>query len=331
VQLTFTGKLLEAAGRALLAQTGRSFWMPPRASSIAYEVDWLFYFILIIAVFFFLLIVVLMVIFTLRYRAQEGAGPVGGQNHNTALEITWSVIPVILVAIIFYLGFKSFITMTVAPSNSYEILVTAQKWKWLFTYPNGYTSDDLHVPLEVPVELVMSSEDVIHSFYVPAFRVKRDVVPGRYNKLWFRATQKGQFIIFCAEYCGTGHSDMMSLVVVHDPKEFASWLEDAAATFARKSPAEAGAELYKTRGCTSCHSLDGSRGKGPTFKNLFGSTQPLADGTEVKVDENYVRESIMEPLSKLAAGYEPIMPTYKGRLKDREITSIIEFLKTLTN
>lgn len=320
---------LVTGGSTFRGQAGGSLWLPPRASEVAGQVDWLFYFILIVSLVFFVLIVVLMTLFVIRYHRPRGAEGTEGVEHNTALEITWSVVPLILVAAMFYLGFRTFMKIAVAPAGSYEILVNAQKWKWLFTYPNGYVSDELHVPLDEPVELMMFSQDVIHSFYVPAFRIKRDVVPGRYNKVWFRATQKGRFTIFCAEYCGTGHSDMTSSVVVHSRQEFAKWLEEASAALAKKPPAEAGADLYRTRGCASCHTTDGRPGIGPTFKGLFGSSQPLSDGTTVVADENYIRESIMDPQAKIVAGYQPVMPTFKGRLKDVEITDIIEFLKTL--
>ena len=197
-----------------------SLWMPPPVSTVAGHVDWLFYFILGVSTFFFLLIVALMVLFVVRYRRREGQGAEVSPSHNTALEVIWTVIPIVVVIVIFIFGFKGFLDMATPPANAYEIQVEAQKWSWSFTYPSGYVDSNLHVPVNRPVKLVMRSADVIHSLYVPAFRIKRDVVPGRYATAWFEATEPGEYDLFCAEYCGTSHSDMLAHVVVHPPGEF---------------------------------------------------------------------------------------------------------------
>jgi cytochrome c oxidase subunit II len=326
--------LLKAAFGSLLSgrllQDDATFWMPRAASTTAHEVDSLFYWIFWIALFFFALIVILGTLFVFKYRARRrsetaAAGPV----HNTPLEVVWTVIPLLIVFGIFYVGFRGFLDMNVAPENSYEIQVTAQKWKWLFTYPNGYVDDNLHVPVDTPVKLVMASEDVIHSFYVPDFRLKKDVVPGRYTKAWFRAPRPGTYQVYCAEYCGTSHSDMLASVIVHEPGGFEKWLEGAASSLAQASPADAGARLVKQRGCAQCHSIDGKAGIGPTFKGLFGTKVPMKTGESVDADENYIRESINAPQAKIVAGFDPVMPTYQGRLKDDEITAIIAYLKSL--
>jgi len=309
---------------------GRSFWMPPQVSTVAAGVDWLFYFILAVSVFFFLLIVGLMVLFVVRYRRREGEAAEPSPHHNMALEVTWTTIPVILVVIIFFFGFKGFLDMSTPPANAYEILVDGQKWNWSFTYPNGYVDENLHVPVDRPVRLVMSSADVIHSLYVPAFRIKMDVVPGRYSKAWFEATEPGEYDLFCAEYCGTSHSDMIATVVVHPPGEFESWLEEASNFLDRMTPVEAGRMLFQARGCQQCHSVDGTSKTGPTMLGVFGRSEAMADGGTVVADENYLRESILEPQARIVAGYEPVMPTYQGRLKDEEITAIIEYLKSLS-
>jgi cytochrome c oxidase subunit II len=325
--------LLRAAFGYLLSgrllQDDGTFWMPREASTTAHEVDRLFYAIFWISLFFFALIVVLGTIFVFKYRSRQRGEAGKGPVHNTPLEIAWTAIPLLIVLGIFYVGFKGFIDMNVAPENSYEIQVTAQKWKWLFTYPNGYVDDNLHVPVDTPVKLVMASEDVIHSFYVPDFRVKKDVVPGRYTKAWFRAPRPGTYQIYCAEYCGTSHSDMLASVIVHEPGGFEKWLAGAANSLAEASPAEAGARLYRQRGCAQCHSIDGKAGIGPTFKGLFATKVPMRDGTRIDADENYIRESINSPQAKIVAGFDPVMPTYQGRLKDDEITAIIAYLKTL--
>jgi len=314
----------------LLQFDGGSFWMPSQASTTAGGVDWLFNFILYISLFFFLLIVGLMVFFVVRYRRKAGRQAEKTATHHTALEATWTIIPIILVLIIFYLGFTTFMNMSTPPSNTYEINVTGQKWQWLFTYPNGYVDENLHVPVGVPVRLIISSEDVIHSLFIPAFRVKKDAVPGRYTNAWFEATIPGEYEIFCAEYCGTSHSDMIAKVVVHPPGEFELWLENASDFLETMSPAEAGEKLFAARGCKQCHSIDGEAGIGPTFQGILGRRVVIEDGETITVEENYIRQSILDPQSQIVAGFEPVMPTYKGRLKDREITALIEYMKTLS-
>ena len=316
-----------AAG--LLSGPG-GFWLPEAASSSAASVDRVFQFIFWVCLVFFVLITVLAVWFVVRYRHRPGrkaADPV--PHHNLALELTWSGIPLILVVVIFVLGFRGYLDLSTPPRGAYEVQVTAQKWKWSFTYPNGYVDENLHVPANTPVRLVMSSVDVIHSLYVPAFRIKRDVVPGRYATAWFEATRPGEYQVFCAEYCGTDHSNMLATVVVHPEGEFERWLEEASNFLATLPPVEAGRKLYQARGCAQCHSTDGSAKVGPTFRGLFGEPQTLASGERVVVDENYIRESILEPQAKVVAGYEPVMPTYQGRLKDEEIAALIAYIKSL--
>jgi cytochrome c oxidase subunit II len=314
--------------RAFFNAGGGSFWMPVEASTVAPAVDWLFYFIFGISLFFFVLIAILMFYFLIRYR-RRGEGPAAGASHNTALEITWTAIPVVLVGVIFYFGFRTYLNISTAPENAYEVLVTGQKWKWLFTYPNGHVDENLHVAIDQPVRLVLSSEDVIHSLFIPAFRLKRDAVPGRYNKTWFQATRVGEFPLLCSEFCGTGHSDMVAKVVVHPAGDFEKWLSEASNILAKLPPAQAGEQLYKTRGCPQCHSVDGKTGIGPSLYAVFGAAQALRGGARAVADENYIRESIVDPPAKVVAGFDPVMPSYKGRLKDAEITAVIEYLKTL--
>ena len=305
-------------------------WMPPQGSTAAPGVDRLFYFIFWISAFFFALIVVLAVIFVIRYRKRPGReAPAEVPTHNTPLEVAWTVIPLALVFVIFYFGFKIFLDVVTPPKNAYEIQVTAQRWKWTFTYPTGHVDENLHVPVDTPVVLVMTSEDVIHSFFVPDFRLKRDVVPGRYNKMWFRATQAGSHDLFCAEYCGTSHSTMIAQVIVHAPGEYEKWLADASNFLAKLPPAEAGAQVFRTRGCLQCHSVEGKANVGPAMNAVFGSTVPTREGARLVADENYIRESILDPAASVVAGFEPVMPTYKGRIKDQEISAIIAYLKTL--
>jgi cytochrome c oxidase subunit 2 len=312
-----------------LGQADGSFWLPPPSSTTAGSVDTLFYVILYVSAFFFLLIVSLMVLFAILYRRRPGqeAGP--APSHNTALEISWTVIPLIIVIVIFYMGFTGYMDIRTAPREALEIQVVGRTWTWLFRYPNGHVDENLHVPVEEPVRLVMTSEDVIHSLFIPRFRLKMDLVPGRYSTTWFRATEPGEYNLVCAEYCGTGHSDMLASVIVHESGEFRKWLDDASNFLKRMSPVDAGRSLYQARGCAQCHSTDGTALVGPSIKEIFGQTHQFTDGTSAEVDENYLRESIMEPAAKIRTGYPDRMPTYKGLLSDEEISAIIAFIKSL--
>lgn len=329
--MTGVDTILSTAGPALFAVS--SFWFPERQSTVAYRVDNLFYFILGISLFFFALIVVLMVVFVFKYRRRPDAAPAPSPSHNNLLEAIWTFIPSVLVAVIFLWGFFAYLDIRQPPSSSYEIRVVAKKWSWSFIYPNGHIDSDLHVPVDRPVRLVMSSDDVIHSLYIPAFRVKQDLVPGRYTKTWFQATQPTEpdkpLKLFCAEYCGTQHSMMLAHVFVHRSGEFERWLDDAANFLQRMTPVQAGELLYNRRSCFQCHSIDGTAKTGPTFKGTFGTQQALADGSTVTVDENYIRQSILEPQAKIRAGYRPAMPTYQGLLKNEEIDALIAYLKSL--
>ena len=312
-----------------LANTNGSLWFPAPSSTGAADVDRLFFFILGICTLFFVLIVGLMTWFVWRYRSRPGHSPAATASHNNWLEITWSVIPAILVGVIFLWGFLGYVNARTPPDNSYEIQVVAKKWSWAFIYPNGHVDNNLHVPVGRPVTLVMSSDDVIHSLYVPAFRLKMDLVPGRYSKTWFEATTVGEHILFCAEYCGTGHSTMNAKVVVHASGEFEKWLEEAANFMDDLTPVQAGEILYTRRGCVQCHSVDGSAKAGPSFKEVFGTEQRMSDGNTLVVDENYLRESILEPQAKVRQGYRPVMPTYKGQLNDEELSALIQYIKSL--
>ncbi len=312
-----------------LIPVANAFWLPERGSTTAHNVDFMFNLVLGISVFFFALITVLTIYFMWRYRRREGVDAEKSAKQNIPLELVWTFIPIVVVAIIFYFGFTGYMNMRVSPEESVEILVTGQKWQWFFTYPNGHVDGNLHVPVDEPVRLVMTSEDVIHSLYIPAFRTKMDLVPGRYSETWFEASKTGKFVLLCAEYCGTGHSDMTAFVEVHEPGGFEKWLEDAADFVGEMAPAEAGELLFTSRGCTQCHRVDGTDDIGPSFNGLYEKQVQTRDEGTVVADENYLRESIIDPQSKIVTGYDPVMPTYKGKLKDKEITAIIEYIKTL--
>ncbi|MEZ4386030.1 MAG: cytochrome c oxidase subunit II [Candidatus Krumholzibacteriia bacterium] len=327
-----SGSLL-AAIRPFLAQLPDSFWMPSQASTTAGEVDRVFFVIYWISVFFFAIIVGLMALFVVRYRRRHPGDEAvhGTQHHSVPLEITWTVIPIAVSVVIFVLGFRGYMDMATPPRNAYEIQVTGQKWQWFFTYPNGFVTSELHVPEDRPVKLTMTSEDVIHSLWIPAFRVKKDVVPGRYNHTWFEATEPGTYPLLCTEYCGSGHSDMLTVVTVHPSGTFDQWLQEASNVYDTMPPADAGKLLVQRSGCIQCHNLEGNAGIGPTFKNLYGYTQKLRGGGEVTAEDNYIRRSILEPLADVVLGYEPVMPTYAGKLKDKEITYIITYMKSISD
>jgi cytochrome c oxidase subunit 2 len=310
----------------LLAQ---SLYLPPRASTVAPEVDWLFNTILAIIAFFCLLIFALMVAFSIKYRHRPGGLGGASPGHSTALELTWTIIPIIIVLTIFYYGFRGYLKMTVVPPNAYEIQVRSWMWGWGFVYPNGVESPELHIPKDRPIRVVLTSEDVIHSLYIPAFRVQKSSVPGRFNRFWFEATKTGEYPIYCAQYCGTNHSEMLSKVVVHDPAGFAQWMEIASnpEKQAGFTPVKAGEQIYRGRGCAQCHSIDGAASTGPTFKNLFGHEVQLASGGSVTADENYLRESIVNPQAKIVKGFQPVMPSF-ANMREREIGWVIDFIKS---
>jgi cytochrome c oxidase subunit 2 len=317
-------------GCPLVAQAEGSFWLPPRASTAASSVDTAFYFVFWVAAFFFLLIVTLLAVFVIRYRRRPGIGPQPSPSSNTPLEIAWSVIPLGLVIAMFALGFAGYMDMRFMPAEAYEIRVDAQKWKWTFRYSNGYEDDNLHVPVDEPVLLIMSSKDVIHSLFVPAFRLKQDLVPGRYTRMWFRATDPGEYDLECAEYCGTSHSDMVAKVVVHPQGEFDSWLRKSQEKVQNLPPLELGRRLFGSRGCAVCHALDGVTVKvGPNLKGLFGKTARFADGTTATVNEEYLRESIVNPSAKIVEGFRDQMPTFQGQLSAKQIDALVEYVKSL--
>lgn len=300
--------------------------LPQQASTFSEQVDSLFWFIHGLGAFFFLLITGLVIYFAIRYRrGRPGVTP--APSHSLPLEVTWTVVPVILVMAIFVWGFQGYMFMNVPPRGAIDLTVTAQKWSWTFGYPTGASVNELHVPVNTPVRLTMHSTDVIHGFFIPEFRQKMNVLPGRYTSTWFEATKEGEFQIYCSEYCGDGHSAMVSKVVVHSAEGYRSWLEQASADV--EPTAAAGEKLYQSKACFTCHTTDGTPKIGPSFRGVFGKTEAMADGSSVTVDEDYLRESILEPTAKVVQGFQPVMPTYQGQLKPNEIQALIEYIKAL--
>lgn len=304
-----------------------TLWLPEQASTVAGDIDSLFYFVYWVSVVFFIGVVGAMTYFAVRYRRRSPHDRPEPVHESKLLEVAWIVVPTILVLIVFTWGFKSFMTLSVSPPGSYEITVRAQKWSWTFEYPNGVISaGELHVPVGRPVRLNMSSSDVLHSFFIPAFRVKQDIVPDRYSSIWFEATKQDTFQAYCTEYCGTQHSGMLAKVVVHSQDDFNTWLQESGID-PDASPAERGKIIFEQRACNSCHSVDGSRIVGPTMLGLFGSQRQFEDGTSATADENFIRESILDPMAKVAQGYPPAMAPVFGDLTAEDMDNLIAYIK----
>ncbi len=304
-----------------------SIWLPEPASTVAGDVDTLFYFILVTSAILFVGVMGAMVTFAWRYRRRSENDRPEPVQESKIIEASWIAIPSILVAVVFIWGFRVFLELGIAPPNAYEINVTARKWSWTFTYPNGAVSTDLHVPVNRPVKLRMSSEDVIHSFFVPAFRVKADVLQGRYSYVWFEATRADTFNVVCAEYCGTAHSDMYASVVVQSQDDFESWLAENMGD-GSLTPAQRGERVYTQQGCFACHTLDGTTSAGPTFLGLAGSTRNFTDGTSAVADDNYIRAAIVNPAQEIVEGFLPVMPgQYATTLPAEDIDALVAFIQ----
>jgi cytochrome c oxidase subunit 2 len=299
---------------------------PDQASTMATQVDGLFFFLVGVSVFFATLIFIVIIVFAVKYRRRSEDERPQEVHSDLRLEILWTVIPLGFTLVMFFLGAKLFFIINDPPANSLEINVVAKQWMWKIQHPDGQLEiDELHIPVGRPVKLTMTSQDVIHDFFVPAFRVKKDVLPGRYTTVWFEATAAGEYHLFCSQYCGTQHSGMIGRIVVMPVTEYQAWLSGGATGV---SMATAGERLFQRLGCNTCH-LESGAGRGPSLAGLFGKTVKLAGGNSVIADETYIRESIINPQAKIAAGYEPIMPVFKGLISEDGILQILAYLKTL--
>lgn len=299
---------------------------PDRASTIAGRVDALFFFLIAVSLFFSILIVGVIFYFFVKYRRRsedEIPDPIEG---SIRLEATWIVIPFILAMVIFVWGASVFFAINRVPRDTLDIYVVGKQWMWKFQHPEGHREiNQLHVPVDTSIKLTMATEDVIHSLYIPEFRVKHDVVPGRYTTLWFRATKPGRYYLFCAEYCGTQHSGMIGSIVVLEPAAYQAWLSGGAP---EGSLAAAGEKVFQDLACVQCHRGD-SMGRGPVLEGVFGSQVTLQGGQTVIADEAYLRESILEPRAKIVMGYDPIMPTFRGQVSEEQILQLIAYIKSL--
>jgi cytochrome c oxidase subunit 2 len=317
----------------LFADENATFWFPPKASTFAEETDVFFMYIMYISLFFFVLVVGAMIYFVLKFRRRPGYKGDSSALHNNTLEIAWTVIPTLIVCWIFARGAHGYLDMMQVPPDTLDINVTAQMWDWSFQYPNGARHPELHIPNNTPIRLRMRSNDVLHSFYVPAFRAKTDVVPGRVNIMWFQPILEGSYDLFCAEYCGEQHSEMIKRkgVIVHSPEDYEKWVADAVKP--PTVPVAHGYWLYERMGCKSCHSLqDGVKIVGPSFAKSYGSTFKNSKGADVNFDENYIRESILNPQAQYRAGYESAsqMPSFQGKLKEDELIALEAFIQAMS-
>ena len=299
---------------------------PEQASNFAPETDHLLYFLLAVAVFFTVLIFGAIFYFAIRYRRRSDRELPRVLHTGLALEIVWSVIPFGLTMIMFGWGADLFFRESRPPTNALQIYVVGKQWMWKLQHMEGQREiNELHVPAGRPVRLTMTSEDVIHSFFVPAFRTKEDVVPGRYSTTWWTPTKPGKYHLFCAEYCGTNHSRMIGWIYVMEPQEYQAWLSGGRGF---GSLAENGEKLFQDLACGNCHKADGS-GRCPNLVGLFGRNVQLADGRTIKADEGYIRESILQPNAKIVAGYQPLMPTFQGLVTEEGVLQLVEYIKSL--
>ena len=301
-------------------------FFPQQASEQAATVDALYFFLVAVTAFFALLVAILISVFAVRFRRKYDS-EVGEAIHGSlALELLWTFIPLGITMVMFVWGAQVFFHMTRAPKGAMEIFVVGKQWMWKAQHMDGAAEiNELHVPVGRPVKLTMGSEDVIHSFFIPDFRVKADVVPGRYNSMWFTASKPGKYHIFCTQYCGTKHSAMIGTVTALEPAAFQAWLSGGAGG---GTMAENGAKLFADLSCNTCH-LDTAQGRGPVLKGIYGKQTQLTTGQTVTVDDAYLRESILNPQAKIVAGFQPLMPTFQGLVTEEQLLQLIAYVKSL--
>jgi cytochrome c oxidase subunit 2 len=310
--------------------------MPAQASTMASQVDLLYAFLILVTAFFSLLIAGAVIFLSVKYRRRSEDDRTPHIHGSNALEVAWSVIPLGITMVMFLWGAHIYVTLKRPPDDALQVNVVGRQWMWKLQHLEGRREiNELHVPVGRPVKLTLTSEDVIHSFYVPAFRIKQDAVPGRYTTVWFEATKVGSYHLFCAEYCGTMHSGMIGKVVVMDPSDYQAWLAGESATSVSAPTGEGagvslvalGQGLYEKHGCVTCHQAGSVLG--PPLAGVPGGTVALQDGSSVTADDDYLRESILNPQAKVVKGFAPVMPTFKGQLTEEQILQLIAYIKTL--
>jgi cytochrome c oxidase subunit 2 len=301
-------------------------FFPQAASEQAGQVDALYFFLLAVTAFFTALIAILVVVFAVKFHRKHD-NEVGEAIHGSlALEMLWTIIPLGITMVMFVWGAQVFFHMTRPPKGAMEIFIVGKQWMWKAEHMDGAREiNELHVPIGQPVKLIMGSEDVIHSFFIPDFRVKADVVPGRLNTMWFTATKPGRYHLFCTQYCGTKHSAMIGWVTAMEPSEYQAWLGGGTSG---GSMADNGAKLFQNLACSTCH-LENGQGRAPSLRGAFGKPVQLQSGQTVTVDEAYIRESVLNPQAKVVAGFQPIMPTFQGLVTEEQLLQLIAYIKSL--
>jgi len=309
------------------AHAGNSF-MPPQGTVVAVEYDRLYAFIVWASFISCAILIGGMIYFALKYKRRTNNDKTAYISHNAFLEFLWSFVPLVIFVVVFAWGWSVYHKMRTFPNDSLEVHVVAKQWAWDFQYKSGkVTTNEFVVPAKVPVKLIMSSKDVLHSFYIPSMRIKQDIIPGRYTALGFNADKTGEYQVFCTEYCGTAHSSMLAKMKVVPLEEYEKWLQEKEEGL---SLAQKGEKLFNSKGCVACHSTDGSAKVGPTWKGLWGAARELADGSKASADENYLREAIVSPNAKVVKGFAAgIMPTFQGQVTEDEMTAFIEYIKGL--
>lgn len=299
---------------------------PPAASTIAENVDRLHYTLTAITLFFTGLIFCCIFYFMVRYRRRSDDQIAEQVEGNIPLEMAWTGIPALICVVLFIWASALYVRNARPPAASTEIFVIGKQWMWHIQHPEGPREiNELHVPVNVPIELTMTSQDVIHDFYIPAFRVKKDVLPGRYTSIWFQATKVGTYHLFCAQYCGAEHSEMIGWVYVMDPTDYAAWLAGGAAN---ESMTQTGERLFTRLGCSTCHAADNT-GRAPSLVGLYGKPEKLRDGSSRIVDEGFIRQAIVNPNSVLLPNYPPVMPTFQGQVDEEQVLQLIAYVKSL--
>lgn len=299
--------------------------LPPSASTLSGEFDLLLLYITVISLIFAVGIAIMLGVLALIYRRRPGDGPPTQIHGSTKLELVWTAIPLLISMSFFVWGTDLFFRMRTPPTEPLEIFVVGKQWMWKIQHQEGPREiNELHIPVGQPIKLTMTSEDVIHSFFVPAFRVKQDVLPGRYTTMWFEATETGVFHLFCAEYCGTEHAGMGGSIIVMEPSDYQAWLGGGDG----ESLTAAGERLFGQLGCATCHG-DQAGARGPSLTGVYGTDVSLAVGGTTPADESYLRESILEPAANIVAGYDAIMPTYRGQISEEGVLQLVAYIRSL--
>lgn len=312
-------------------QQNSSGWIPlfpEQASTFAAQVDYLYFYLVFITLFFTIGISLAILYFVVRYREKEKYATGAEIHGSVGLETTWSIIPFIISMTVFLGGAIIFYNQYRPPADATEIYVVGKQWMWKFQHGTGQREiNELHVPVGQNIKLTMTTEDVLHDVYIPAFRTKADVVPGRYTTLWFNATKPGKYHLYCAEYCGLNHSGMGGWVYVMEQRDYDNWLSG---TVSGQTPVEAGKDLFENKlGCASCHQQN-DQGRGPKLAGIYGKEQKLTTGQSVVADDEYIRNSILNPTAQIVEGYQPIMPTFKGQVTEEQLVSLVAYIKSLS-